>query len=379
MVTGEAPSLPAWAAAYNQDRPLHNKAILSVCYAPYVTLDFAPNGDVFVCCVNTKYQVGHVTEQTILDIWRGARIRTLRERLKQFDFSLHCERCRWQVDLGNFSSVFAKRDDGFTVPHDPPEFPQRMDFRLSNACNFACTMCNGDYSSILRAKEGRAPFARVYGERFFEQLSGCLPHLKEARFAGGEPFLIPEYSRIWDLMIAQGATVRCMLNTNASILNDRVHAYLERIPFYNIGISVDGATRETFEAIRYGGNFEQVLRHAAVIKSIADRKRTKVHFAVCVMRQNWREFPEIVRLAEQLGCPVNVNLVYHPTACSLYELPREELTAVRLYLERALERLRPTLFSETVAHWQALLESLVATELKDVGRPLAHQALPVTT
>ncbi|MBN1586927.1 MAG: twitch domain-containing radical SAM protein [Candidatus Omnitrophica bacterium] len=354
---------------------MHNKAFRSACYAPFVNLDFSPNGEVLVCCVNTRYVVGRVPDQTISEIWSAEPIQLLRQALKQYDFSLDCERCRWQVELGNLNGVFARRDDRFRVTEEWPKGPQRMDFRLSNICNYACVMCNGDYSSVLRAQEGRRPFPKVYGDPFFNQLRDFIPNLKFAMFGGGEPFLIPEHHKVWDLFIESGPHIKCTINTNASILNDTVWHYLENIHFENIGVSFDGATAHTFEAVRQKASFEQVYSNLKQIKAHANKKRRKVHLAVCVTRQNWMEFPDIVRLGEDLGCPINVNLVHHPPDCSLYELPADQIQEVHTYLDLHFKRLQNRISQESAAHYGLLLESLQGASTQNSHRPFFYKPI----
>ena len=72
-----------------------------------------------------------------------------------------------------------------------------------------------------------------------------------------------------------------------------------------IGLSMDGATAETYERIRKGAVYENVVRN---IREIAEIKKIGVNcdglnLMFVAMDQNIHELPEMVRLAHALGIP----------------------------------------------------------------------------
>ena len=123
-------------------------------------------------------------------------------------------------------------------------------------CNLQCVMCNGELSSSIRSlREHRPPIEFTYGDQFFRELTEFLPHLKEAAFLGGEPFLSRDASRVWDLMIELDCHPSVHVTTNATVMNKRVESYIERLQ-----MNARSPTRlgPTFEAIRVGADFDEV-------------------------------------------------------------------------------------------------------------------------
>ena len=60
-------------------------------------------------------------------------------------------------------------------------------------------MCGGKWSSAIRKnREGLPPLKNHYDKDFVKQIREFLPFLREARFIGGEPFLINLYYDIWE-------------------------------------------------------------------------------------------------------------------------------------------------------------------------------------
>jgi MoaA/NifB/PqqE/SkfB family radical SAM enzyme len=94
--------------------------------------------------------------------------------------------------------------------------------------------------------------------------------------------------------------------TNASLLNfDRIER-LTRLPVH-ITISMDGATKETFEAIRAGGNFDLILEKLAMIKKMRDINLSDMRSHFCfnfvALRRNIHELPDLIRLAHRFNIP----------------------------------------------------------------------------
>jgi MoaA/NifB/PqqE/SkfB family radical SAM enzyme len=74
-----------------------------------------------------------------------------------------------------------------------------MELEIENTCNLECVMCIGELSSAIRKNRDKLPpIKSPYNEAFVEQLEEFIPHLKELRFNGGEPFLINSVFRIFE-------------------------------------------------------------------------------------------------------------------------------------------------------------------------------------
>lgn len=332
-------------AAYDRVREKALQVVRSACYAPYVSLYLMTTGDVIACCKNQSYILGNVSRYRLLEIWRGPRVKALRRVLKEYNFDAGCGQCEWQIQGGNYLGAYTRTFDGLEVQLEDPEWPIIMEFALSNACNFECVMCFGELSSLIRKnRDGLPPLSRVYDDRFFDDLREFLPHLRLAKFFGGEPFLAPENFRIWDMMIEQGLQTPCHIVTNGSVYNERVQRVLDRLPV-SLSISLDGATKETFESIRINGKFEEVMANTHRLREYGRQRGSFFSLVFCLMRQNWHEFPDLVRLAEGLGVEIGINTVADPPHCSLFTLPPEEMLRIADELERmggSLHGIRPS-------------------------------------
>jgi MoaA/NifB/PqqE/SkfB family radical SAM enzyme len=120
--------------AYDQTRNFSNKAVRSLCYAPYTSLFFSTTGQVRVCCHNWAHPVGNILENSIDEIWQGVRVKILREALKNYKFGPGCEFCRGQTEK-TFANAAMRRYDKFAVADEAPLWPQLIELSISNTCN----------------------------------------------------------------------------------------------------------------------------------------------------------------------------------------------------------------------------------------------------
>lgn len=329
-------------AIYDQGRDFSDKAVRALCYAPYNSLYFDYQGDVRVCCHNFKYPAGNILKNSLDEIWQGVQIQNLRKDLKDYKFGQGCDFCYNQTK-NTFANAAMSRYDRLPVKEDPPLWPQQMEFSISNACNLECIMCRGLWSSTIRSKrEKLPPLPRLYSDAFFESLWKYLPHVKRLKFLGGEPFLITEYFKLWDKMIADGLPIPSHVTTNGTQYNDKVARILEHIPM-SFSVSMDGATKETVESIRVNAKYEEVMRHAQIFRDYAREKKTSFSLTFCLMRKNWHEFGDYCLLADSWDCAVGLNTVINPPEFGIYSLPVEELRKVLKGMDEQAPRLESSL------------------------------------
>ena len=218
------------------------------CAAPWTSLHLDPRGTVHACCENQLYELGSIRDQTLTSIWTGDRLSALRGALRDGDSSRGCGSCGAHAGSGHPERAWARTYDG--LPSG--SWPRRLELELSNVCNLQCVQCNGELSSSIRVhRERRMPLEPVYGDDFFDEIAGFVPHLEQAVFLGGEPFLGREPMRMFELLARDGPHVRCHVTTNGTIWNHRVERLLDRLDI-DVSVSIDAATAERYGRIRVG-------------------------------------------------------------------------------------------------------------------------------
>lgn|GEM_PF-1006139 len=342
----------------------------STCYAPTVSMYFDQFGKVRACCQNTQALMGDVTQQSIHEIWQSAATRRMRAALKVGDFSEGCGFCEWQVEQGDEAIIFAGLFDDQTVTEEHPGWPVQMEFSMTNSCNLQCQMCNGDWSSSIRThRERRPPLPVVYTDSFFSELAEFLPHLEKVNLLGGEPFLGKETLRVMSMLAELPNPPQVAVTTNGTQWSSRIEQICEQLPMSFV-LSLDGITASTYESIRVGADFAQVMANLDRFESYAATHGTKVNLAHCLMRTNWTEFAQFLRFAEDRSFSVAINEVVFPVELSLFQMSPDELRDVVSTMEQdqdgiaaSLDRLRPV-WEDQVSALRNRLKVLEGGELQ---------------
>jgi MoaA/NifB/PqqE/SkfB family radical SAM enzyme len=115
----------------------------------------------------------------------------------------------------------------------------------------------------------------------------------------GDPFASLVY-RHFMRTVPDNDTLRFNLQTNGLLMKKmfgRLDKILTRIAVLNI--SVDGATKETYELLRRGGRFEKLLENLQFIKDYHEQFRIRFHMVV--QKNNWREMTNMLELADKFN------------------------------------------------------------------------------
>jgi MoaA/NifB/PqqE/SkfB family radical SAM enzyme len=336
-------------------------------------MHFSLAGHVHACCQNGAYSFGDVAETPLVDIWEGMLRRTMAEELAEGRYPIGCELCEVEHARGNRSSTPAQEFDGYS--EDPTVWPRKLEFTLSNRCNLACVQCNGDNSSTIRAKrEGRPPMPMPYEDGFFEQLPPFLEHLEVASFLGGEPFLAPEAKRVWDLLLACDPIPVVRVTTNATVWTEAIERYVYDLRMH-LAVSIDGATKETYEAIRVGADFDRVIDIRDRMLAACNSYGGVFHLNYCLLRANWHEVGRFLLDADELGVDANIIPVFGPPEHSLFTLAEDALRRIVDRLAEEGEALRPRL-GRNGSRWDDLLRMLEG-QLSTAGPDTDKTALVV--
>lgn len=171
--------------------------------------------------------------------------------------------------------------------------PTAVHIESTTKCNFACRTCS---------KGHEAYYAEDLKPEVFERFqSEILPTTRRIAITG---FGEPTYSRMFDKLMEAAEVNQSVAHfvTNGSLLD---FARIESIVRQDVEvtISVDGATRETFEYIRTGSSFPLICEKLGMLKKVRDvllcEARAKVAFNFVALRRNLPELAAVVRMAHR--------------------------------------------------------------------------------
>jgi radical SAM protein with 4Fe4S-binding SPASM domain len=254
---------------FNRFRPMGPKPVF--CYLPYNSLTFSFGGQVFVCSYNRDVQLGKYPDNSIDEIWNGAEAKKLREHMLYNDLDYGCRHCKYFFDKGKFTNLRPLAFDKYSDNMDAA-YPQVFEFELSNECNLECQMCHGEVSSSIRKnREKLPPLPMHYDDAFVDQFVKYIPTLKEAKFYGGEPFLIPIYYKIWEKVRELNPKLEMFVITNGTHWNAKIEKLVNELNF-DMAISIDAFEKEKVERIRKNVVYEKLMDNIKRFSEILTRK-----------------------------------------------------------------------------------------------------------
>jgi len=169
---------------------------------------------------------------------------------------------------------------------------------------------------------------------------------------GGEPLLRNDIFELLGLMQQRQLDVH--LITNGMLLNPQILAHLKQLGV-KVMISIDGATAATYEAIRNGASFDQVVRSARDCAQAGLLEA--INFTI--LKTNYAEIPGILELARSIGVKRVTFIGLKPCEDYAEQLltPEEYGEAIKLTCQAAQETGVEFFFDEpffwaTVREWE---------------------------
>ncbi|MCC6278521.1 MAG: radical SAM protein [Oligoflexia bacterium] len=345
---------------YNKSRQVVNRDLL--CMAPFNNIYFNVLGQGAACWL-TFHESSTYPRQTIREIWFGEYFSNLRNHVKNHDLSYMCRVCDKNIKTRRFKNTLAQAYD-LNTPVG--KYPRIIEFELSNVCNLECLMCNGRLSSTIRRHRDNLPALKSpYDDHFVDQLEEFIPHLDEARFNGGEPFLQKICWDIWERIIKIKPSIQITVATNGTVLTDKVKTLLAKGNF-RINLSLDGITKETYEKIRVNSNFDQVMKHVRYYSEYCKNNKSIFSVMINPMRLNWQEMPKFVQHCNENQYHLWFNTIYRPFHLSLWNLSSEKLKQIIDVLSREEFEFNPStmnsrIFDGNIMKYRNLVNSQIRT------------------
>jgi MoaA/NifB/PqqE/SkfB family radical SAM enzyme len=130
--------------------------------------------------------------------------------------------------------------------------PLYVAWQITNECNLNCLHC------IEESGPGKAFPDELRREQVFDVLRQIaddeVPYLS---FSGGEPMLHPHFLDMVQYVCARGAELK--IETNGHYLTPENCARLKEYGVKAVQVSLDGASRETFQRMRVRGDFQRTV------------------------------------------------------------------------------------------------------------------------
>ncbi len=184
-----------------------------------------------------------------------------------------------------------------------PPSPVRLQIETTDVCNLRCIHCTREtLDGMNTLTVGFDAFARTVSEiaPFYVTMNGL-----------GEPLV--DRTIIKKLGFLHGRGIRTSMPTNGTYIRrhkrDELAAELPDV----LQLSIDGATKASFEAIRKLGDFDNIIENYRSICAMRADGKTRPHTTIRVLcalqRANLHDYREMYRLYKSLRSVDSFNLV----------------------------------------------------------------------
>jgi MoaA/NifB/PqqE/SkfB family radical SAM enzyme len=275
------------------------------------------NGKVFAlpCCLSwIKSTYGAIGSVPLQELWNseGAqRIRRLIAAGHQHEIcSTHCS--YWMS--GRYGETALRIVDG------SPEFVENQRINLTEIqerksvlrsqpmilkvlptlrCNLRCSMCfqcSYDTNSLQQDT--------------WREIEELLPYTHEIAFQGGEATLDKDFRNFIDsAVLRRHRHINISLITNGTILDKKLFEELRQVKLNYITVSLNAATRDTYARITGKDFFERVVGNLRKLSELSHRHphgNFTLYTSFVVMRSNFHELPQFLKIASDLGTEVQL-------------------------------------------------------------------------
>ncbi len=169
----------------------------------------------------------------------------------------------------------------------------------NNLCNLRCTMCAFSDPRVAQIGKHLMPirlFEKIAREVFQHATYLTLSCLTE-------PLMSRDFPERLEILKSYPVPFTEMI-TNGQLLNERVIRKMIEVPLHRIGISIDGATAETYERIRQRASFSRLLEKIELLQRLkrqAGSSLPQLRVNLVISEINIDEYEDVLALAESLG------------------------------------------------------------------------------
>jgi molybdenum cofactor biosynthesis enzyme MoaA len=185
------------------------------------------------------------------------------------------------------------------ILHGQPERIQHLRLAIDDSCNLRCPSCR---KSMIFHKEGSA---YNLGIRLADKINDWLynyNHPIQVHIGSdGDPFASHVYRHFME-QTPERDNIKYSILTNGLMFKE-FHQTVPHIinNLKELGVSIDGATKETYEKLRIGGRWEKITEALQCISELRKKKDFRFILHFVVQKDNYHEMENIIELGEQYG------------------------------------------------------------------------------
>jgi MoaA/NifB/PqqE/SkfB family radical SAM enzyme len=173
-------------------------------------------------------------------------------------------------------------------------YPYKIEIEITNKCNKRCIICEHTY--------WQEPPLDLSFEQF-KYIIDQFPHLKWINMTGeGSGFLNKDFLKM--IEYARSRDISVNFADEFDFLDENIAKKLVELGVNSIWVSMDGATKETYEKIKVGCNFDRAIKNIKNLIRIKKELKSPlptIYFRFVITTLNFQEMPKMVELVHSFG------------------------------------------------------------------------------
>ncbi|WP_316187581.1 SPASM domain-containing protein [Bradyrhizobium sp. SZCCHNS1050] len=310
-----------------------------VCTLPFERFDIGPDGTVLLCCGHwMPTSVGNFMDQSVEGVLNSRVALDIRKSVTDGTYK-YCN----HVDCG------AMVRDTLTRVENAPEVirtametkdfrldhPSEVMFAFDQTCNLSCPSCRTE--RIVEKPSQSTAKARAVEDKFAPLLAKAkILHINPA----GELFASKPSRKVLEMISDEAAPdVKLAIISNGTLFSEQewnkypgIHNRVQ-----SIRISIDAATKVTFEKLRRLGRYEPFIENMRFLRHLRMTVVPQLKFSFTYQIENFREMPAFVDFCEEMHADY-----------AIFERLQNIAYTLADYLERAVHRPEHRLYGEFI-------------------------------
>ncbi|MFK7739249.1 MAG: radical SAM/SPASM domain-containing protein [Planctomycetota bacterium] len=250
---------------------------------------------------------------------------------------------RWPAELASLpfgspefkaaNERLAAEDEANLSPHSRA-MPVWINLTSTTVCNLKCFMCN----QFLDPNSPKVMMDEDVYQRVVKELYPYARTMQLSAF--GEPLVTPNIEHKLDDLERYGMKLEMVTNATLMMKDSRFREQLLRC-LELVTFSMDGATRSTYNSVRTGAEFTEVVdnitKFAELRLALPKAQRPRMNFNYILMKRTVAEAPKFVEMVHRWGgdeIVFNHLVTFHPS------LKDESLNYCRAYANEWQDRTR---------------------------------------
>jgi len=203
--------------------------------------------------------------------------------------------------------------------------PNYIEMEMTTICNKRCIICEHTYW------KPKTQDIRHLSYKEFKKYVDQFPGLKWVNLTGeGSAFLNPEYIKM--LKYLKKKDVPVFLVDHLADISKKSLETLVKIGIDGIYVSMDGATKKTYEKIKVGCNFDQAVENIKYLIQLKKKYKTpmpELCFRFVITTLNYEETPDFIDLVTSFGSQRELGDGTRIDFCGLLSFPEIDYLSVK--------------------------------------------------